>query len=188
MVCERCNKRGKTWQGADPKCAFLKGPFGTDNWNCATASCIRTIAEVLTKHEFVHLQYLDSDERFATIVVEHIKGLGGAMTLYVNWYKNRGKTTGMWLMFDGGNPRPPTEAECNLIIQAYDQLLMEIAPHAMGEVKRQMQKLKQNAVLGGRPVASSLLYDSTAHALLTESCRAAKHQIVEPPLRLEHKS
>jgi hypothetical protein len=32
-----CKQRGKTWEGADPQCAFENGIFSSENWNCATA-------------------------------------------------------------------------------------------------------------------------------------------------------
>ena len=46
-MCSMCEKRGKTWKGSDPVCAFdSKGmlkPQG-ENWNCATIGEFRRIA------------------------------------------------------------------------------------------------------------------------------------------------
>ena len=41
-MCKACEKRGKTWEGDDPRCGFDKdGVFTTDNWNCATLNELR---------------------------------------------------------------------------------------------------------------------------------------------------
>lgn len=42
MTCKACEKRGKTWEGDDPRCAFEDREFD-DNWKCATVGLIRDI-------------------------------------------------------------------------------------------------------------------------------------------------
>jgi hypothetical protein len=44
MACPRCQKRGKTWNGNDPRCGFPDGKsFSADNWNCATLNRLREL-------------------------------------------------------------------------------------------------------------------------------------------------
>lgn len=119
MVCKACKERGKTWGGDDPKCAFKSGQFDSNNWNCATAGLIRDIC--YEGQEFppgVDYQYCD-DQKYSTVKVDHIEGLGGALALWVTWYKQRGATGAMWLLFENEPPRVPTEQECLMIAQAY---------------------------------------------------------------------
>lgn len=42
--CPRCQERGKTWHGEDPRCGFPDGGvFSPDNWNCATLNRLREL-------------------------------------------------------------------------------------------------------------------------------------------------
>lgn len=117
--CQACQQRGKTWQGEDPRCAFEGGAFSADNWSCATAGLIRDLCyEGKTLPHGVAYQYC-GDQKYATIKTEHVDGISGALALWVTWYKSRGTTDAMWLLFDDQPPRAPTEAECLLIAQAY---------------------------------------------------------------------
>jgi len=118
MPCKACIERGKPWNGTDPKCAFEDALFNADNWNCATVGKIRDIAE-LEDISDVHLVNLENDERYSTINVCQIPGVGEAMTLWVQWYKRRGRTQAMWLLFERDAPRRPTEAECLAIYNSY---------------------------------------------------------------------
>lgn len=109
--CKLCRQRGKTWNGDDPKCAFV-GEFA-DNWNCATLNAIRDIPNG------VDYQYCD-DRKYATIKTDGIDGLG--LALWVAWYKSRGNTEAMWLLFADEPPRIPTERELLAIIYHYAAL------------------------------------------------------------------
>lgn len=112
MKCLACQRRVKNWQGDDPKCAFAEGSFNADNWNCATVSYIRILSVSRTQH-------CANEEKFAAIDVTEVEGLGGAITLWVQWYKNRGRTQAMWLLYETDLPRAPTEEECLAIAKHY---------------------------------------------------------------------
>ena len=119
MTCKACKERGKTWKGGDPKCAFPKGKFNSDNWNCATDGLIRDLCyEGRGLPPGINYQYCD-DQKYATVKVDHIEDLGNALALWVTWYKQYGTTDAMWLLFEDGPPRVPTERECVQIAQAY---------------------------------------------------------------------
>ena len=45
MNCKPCEKRGQTWPGSPPKCAFQGEFFSADNWNCATMNLLRDAIE-----------------------------------------------------------------------------------------------------------------------------------------------
>jgi hypothetical protein len=121
MSCLACIAREKTWRGDDPKCAFTEGVFTRENYRCATADLIRDITEI-EDNPNIHRVFCESEERYATINVDDIDALGEEghpLALWVQWYKNRGGTQGMLLMFENAPPRPPTEAECVAIIEYY---------------------------------------------------------------------
>jgi hypothetical protein len=129
MECQACKTRGKTWNGADPKCGFREGPFTGDNWNCALANEIRDLAEREGDYRINH--QCEENQHFATISLldidtlprENDKGFMNSQPtcLWVGWYKSRGRTEGMWLMFENVPPRPPTEEECRTILNAYEK-------------------------------------------------------------------
>jgi hypothetical protein len=118
-MCIACDKRVKNWKGDDPKCAFTSGVF-SENWNCATVSKIRDICAVdyAKIREGVDYQYAD-DDHYATIKTDDINIAGRPLSLWVSWYKSRGSTQAMWLLFDSETPRRPTEQECLAISDYY---------------------------------------------------------------------
>jgi hypothetical protein len=119
MACTLCSERIKDWAGDAPKCAFADGAFSSKNWNCATANAIRDIVyEGNGDLPGVDYQYCD-DQKYATVKVDELDGLDGALALWVTWYKSRGTTDGMWLMFSDQPPRPPTEQESAVVIRAF---------------------------------------------------------------------
>lgn len=126
--CEACKARGKTWKGSDPKCGFLEGAFsGLNNWNCATAGEIRDLTETEDNRRINH--QCEENQHYATVSLldidvlprEDEKGFVNAqpVCLWVGWYKSRGRTEAMWLMFENCPPRPPTEVECRVILNHY---------------------------------------------------------------------
>lgn len=126
LPCKACRARGKTWKGDDPTCAFLSGWFSDDNWSCATAGLIRDICYEGQKPRLgVDYQYCD-DQKYATINIDHIESIG-ALALWVTWYKKRGATDGMWLLFSDGPPRKPNEDECVAIVASFAQSGMDAA-------------------------------------------------------------
>ena len=128
MACKRCEERGKTWNGADPRCAFLNGVFDTNNWNCATANAIREIFDEREDYRIYSLR--DEDQNIALLstldfdVLPKLNAEGKPnrqpTSLWVGWYKERGRTEGMYLMFEYVPPCPPTEEECLKIIAHYN--------------------------------------------------------------------
>lgn len=122
MTCAACLKRGQTWSGSAPACAFEGESFSAVNWNCATVNAVRDLVyEGQKKLPYgVAYQYCE-DQKYATVYIDHIEDLpsGRALTLWVTWYKSRGGTDALWLLDDSSAPRPPTEADCLAILAAY---------------------------------------------------------------------
>lgn len=88
MACERCVKRGQTWTGDAPICAFPdKTLFTSANWNCATMNELRTYAEP---------SRCFSDDQNAGLVGYN----GEFIVLY--WYKNHGRTEAAWGLTEEG--------------------------------------------------------------------------------------
>lgn len=102
MTCMACIERGKTWRGDDPCCAFERGRFSRDNWNCGTMNNLREAIKSTGDIKIIE------DQSYALIA-----NSGGV--LYVTWYKNRGATDNAILMEDADGeeeaPVPPTEAQ-----------------------------------------------------------------------------
>ncbi len=120
MNCEECKKRGKTWPGDDPKCAFARGAFDAENWNCASVNLLRDLVYEgqSPMPSGVDYRYCE-DQKYATVQVDHVEGVEGALALWVTWYKSRGRTEGAWLMFSDQPPRPPTEDELMAVVRHY---------------------------------------------------------------------
>ena len=117
--CKACQDRVKKWNVSDSACAFLTGEFAEENWNCATVNAVRDICyEGQELKNGIDYQYCE-DDKYATVKIDHIEITGRPLALWVSWYKNRGCTQAMWLLFDKEPPRKPTEAECLAIVSAY---------------------------------------------------------------------
>lgn len=115
MPCELCRTKPQDWSGDPPTCAFRSGAFSANNWNCFTANLIREIVyegqETIPEVDYRYC----SDQKYATICLDSFDWLDdqpAPIAMWVCWYKNRGKTDAMWLLFEGQPPRAPTEAEC----------------------------------------------------------------------------
>lgn len=124
MTCKKCLSRVKDWEGDDPVCGFERGEFHEENWNCATIAELRTVLRDRPIPFPSGIDYVYSnDQIYATIQVDGVSGLDRALALWVTWYKTRGRTEGMWLLFDNKPPRKPTEKELLLVINHYKALL-----------------------------------------------------------------
>ncbi len=117
MTCALCSKRIKDWNAPISRCAFSYGVFSSENWNCATVNAIREICN--GDFPGVDYQFCD-DQNYATVKVDELE-IDSALALWVTWYKDRGKTDGMWLMFSDQPPRPPTQQEAAIVIQAFQR-------------------------------------------------------------------
>lgn len=117
--CAACASRVKNWNGDNPKCGFLGGGhFTTENWNCATVIQMRGLC--VSGHKAVDLRH--HDEQWAASIDLGAMDLPDdtappARTLWVSWYKSRGRTEAMWLLDEFAVPRRPTEAECLAILK-----------------------------------------------------------------------
>lgn len=107
MPCLLCRKRGKTWEGSDPICAFGKnGVFKQDNWNCATMNVLREFAEELG---FYHRDDMNAGS------IGFVPFEDGYIVM--TWYKNRGATDNAWIHFLDDPPRPVTEKDALAAIE-----------------------------------------------------------------------
>lgn len=95
-ACDLCRSRTKSWEGDDPECAFAYARrFSVQNWNCATMSVLRQIAE--------ESETGDSCDSFAGIVpVPELVSDNfdwHPTHIVLHWYKSRGQTQGA-IVFD----------------------------------------------------------------------------------------
>lgn len=123
MLCEACKARGKTWQGADPVCAFASGEkWSSNNWNCATTVRLRLIFEAPNRFRQGVLYFWRNDQNVGVLCAQDLEVEGDPISLWVSWYKHRGGTDQMWLMFSDRDPRRPTESELVRLIERYESL------------------------------------------------------------------
>lgn len=117
--CKRCG-REKTWNGDDILCPFQNGEIFGDNWCCGQLAKIRLIIENATDKGDgrIHYQYCEG-QQYSTINVSDISLDENAESLYVTWYKSRGRIEGMWLMNQDYSPRKPKYEELQKIIEYY---------------------------------------------------------------------
>ena len=118
MTCKACMKRGKTWQGDDPRCAFDKyGNFTQDNWNCATINKLRE----LTRLAYGGFDYRDDDSA-GTVYVLQIPEIDEAQGYVImTGYKNRGAIGNALIVFDDSEAKPLTLEAAEAIINAYPE-------------------------------------------------------------------
>jgi hypothetical protein len=120
MACKRCEERGKTWEGSDPKCAFDdNGVFNGDNWNCATMNKLRNIAEELETgwrddNSCGSIGYVPMDNDYAP---DDFNTYGGYIVMM--WYKERGRTGNAVFMTDE-ETMPLTVKHAELAIKTYE--------------------------------------------------------------------
>ena len=129
--CVACNNRVKDWLRDDPVCAFTEGAFSNANWNCKTLGLLRELFLSLDdkKYPEINVTFNDS-ENYATVNVSNVdyfhtdevaKEKEPPVLLIVMWYKNRGATDQLYLMFDNDDPRRPTEKEVVAIIEHFEK-------------------------------------------------------------------
>lgn len=116
MKCSACKDRPKFWKGSDPKCAFAHGAWSEDNWNCATVGLVRRLFD--DEHDGI-VQHWANDQYTAMICTQGVGIVDRPLSLWVTWYKSRGRTEQMWLLFDKRPPRRPTESELVEIAESF---------------------------------------------------------------------
>lgn len=114
MTCTLCKQRGKTWQGADPKCAFEHGAFSTENWNCATMNKLRALVP-----ENKVMRHVDNQNTALIDITD--QNTAGANTLWLTWYKNRGRVDNAMLMSDNKPPCWPNENDVLDVIRVLEK-------------------------------------------------------------------
>jgi hypothetical protein len=98
-VCARCRDRAKPPAGDAPRCAFPRGKFDADNWNCATMNDLRDKAEA------ARTAVWSQDNNGAMLA-----WFGRFVVL--GWYKSRGRTEFAGVLRDGAiHPLSLGEAE-----------------------------------------------------------------------------
>jgi hypothetical protein len=132
MKCKACEERVKDWSGSDPVCGFETGVFSVENWNCATISKIREIcyhASTCRDKLFPGIDFQQcGDQNYVTFNIHQLYDDNSfldvltPLALWVSWYKNRGRTEAMWLLFEDSPPRLPTEEECLAIAKACEHI------------------------------------------------------------------
>lgn len=121
MACELCEKRGKPWEGSDPKCGFPDGQFSTNNWNCATLNTLRHLAEEhrAEGEDFGTYRYRHCDVSFAALPFTDSEGSERFIAL--SWYKDRGRTGQAWVFQEDDPPQPLSLAQAMDCIRDYEK-------------------------------------------------------------------
>ena len=108
--CDECKKRGKTWLGGDPVCAFdADGKWKTDNWTCATMNQLRELC-VARWH---------MDQACATLPFSDEEDC--PYWLVLGWYKNRGRVE-IATVIDGSESAPLTETFATQALKFWHQV------------------------------------------------------------------
>lgn len=120
--CQMCRAGEKDWVGADPVCGFSDG--WENNWNCGTLNALRYFCDGSLFALPAGVDYhCCNDQKYATLNLSDIDWPGDApLALWVTWYKRRGHTDAVWLLFETGPPRSPTEEELLRIIEHYENV------------------------------------------------------------------
>lgn len=134
-TCNLCKITPKYWEGDDRLCAFQEDSFSINNWNCATLGKLRKL--ILEHFDGknpldLDLVFRDDEERWVVIDLESVKLTvydyesndpipEDPTCLYIGWYKSRGKTSQLLLMYNDQPPRAPTEAETLKIIKYLEE-------------------------------------------------------------------
>lgn len=119
MTCPRCIKRGKTWDGDNPKCAFeniyvyfqdstskpyTTNQFSKDNWNCATMNDLREFIDDQIEKGGRGYYYRD-DISTGTIAVLPYETDNFYGNLVMTWHKERGRTGSAMVVCDDREPQ-----------------------------------------------------------------------------------
>jgi len=113
--CAACKARGQTWSGSAPKCSFdAEGRFTSKGWNCATANKLRELME--TEGNF---RARRNDESIGLLYVpeesdEEGYYRAGSFWILGRWYKERGRTDGLFSIGLGADTATPVRLTLDL--------------------------------------------------------------------------
>lgn len=113
-VCKRCEERGKTWQGDEPKCGFPNGnAFTTENWNCAT---LLKLWEAADRDGFVSY---NNDSACAMVPFDDGDNDGW---IILTRYKCRGRITNAFWIIESSqsNQNPLTLLQAESALKSHD--------------------------------------------------------------------
>lgn len=118
IFCPRCTKRGKTWNGSDPKCGFQSGWFNEDNWCCATLAALQQLAY---EKDLVKWAGVGCDEKLAVFPVELDDGNEPRYFgfLVLAWYKHRGRIGRAVFMQSDELITAPTYDLCDRVLKEH---------------------------------------------------------------------
>ena len=148
--CKRCIERGRPANfGSEPKCAFMTGEFSEDNWQCVTASIIRSFMgeDYCDTHDGDRFYIYRDDESFGAIWVppnpqdvpdgDEVGPWRGGGLIAGYWYKHRGCTE-MLIRVDPRNGGQAADAGKRLTLAEAEAAIenLEIAKRAAEEEVR----------------------------------------------------
>lgn len=127
--CKKCG-RTKTWSGDDITCPFQDNDKFGENWNCGIITKLREICykieSGLVNIPETMFSYSEQD-KFVILSTYDILSQNyypHPVCLFMSWYKDRGETTSMWLLFSENEmPVLPTYQDLELIVNYYDKYL-----------------------------------------------------------------
>ena len=119
--CHECKKRGKTWNGSDPICAFKNLEFSNDNWNCATINIIRDLID--SDFHAGCFGFRDDMDNASIGVIPLPSKCDESGYLVMTWYKERGRVGMAIIVNDDDNPKPLTRKTASQIIKYYSKYI-----------------------------------------------------------------
>ena len=118
--CSKCNKE-KTWAGDDINCPFQENDvFNTDNWNCGILSQLRKILNVAKTVPISGISILNTPDITQSLIsTEDIDN--DYYSLYVMWYKDRGRTNSLLLLSGNNTVQTPSFEQVKNIVNHYEK-------------------------------------------------------------------
>lgn len=121
MPCLACTAAPPIQNSLTARVCAFEGEF-SDNWNCAKLNQLRDLVEDREDSRIHRCYCAIGDQSYTTIDVSAVEDLDmGAYCLWLTWYKSRGRTEQVWLLFDSQPPRRPTYDELCLILSEFPQ-------------------------------------------------------------------
>lgn len=119
-ICGACALTSVPSRHTAHRCAFEASVFSPENWCCELLEALRALAEDdLNRPDGV--AYTDHGQKFVSYAIDQVllddEPLG--LTLWMSWYKDRGRIEALWLLDEHNAPRRPSEREIVAVLQAY---------------------------------------------------------------------